>query len=187
MRVFVEKPIYGYEAFVLYLYFLEYEEIQSNSDIMYRVQRLLEQYEQKKDLNRVPTHMQSRLKWDYLMLGDSLVMSTKDRTPIAMKNVVEDVINLEIELADCGVLVCGGLGHGSVCWWDKKSIAGEGVVRASKLARHSAIYPRIVFKETLYTPELQERGLVRRTSDPALYFLDYLYPHRHIRVFRGYL
>ena len=91
MRVFVEKPIYGYEAFVLYLYFLEYEEIQSNSDIMYRVQRLLEQYEQKKDLNRVPTHMQSRLKWDYLMLGDSLVMSTKDRTPIAMKNVVEDV------------------------------------------------------------------------------------------------
>ena len=45
--------------------------------------------------------------------GDSLVMLAQDRA-IATETVVEDVLNLEIELAASGVLVSGGLARGSV-------------------------------------------------------------------------
>ena len=55
------------------------------------------------------------------------------------------------------------------------------------MAKYSALYPRIVIKDDLYTPELQEMRLVRRTSNSTLYYLDYLYPHRHIGVAFGYL
>lgn len=185
MRVFSGKPTFEYEAFILCLCIQEYEDVQYNSDIMYRLQRLLEQYGKQGDFKRIGTSVQSRLKWDYLMAGDSLVMLAQDRA-IATETVVEDVLNLE-ELAASGVLVSGGLARGSVRWWDKNNLAGEGIINAGKLAKYSALYPRIVIKDDLYTPELQEMRLVRRTSNPTLYYLDYLYPHRHIGVEFGYL
>ncbi len=185
MRFFHGKSVFEFEAFVLYLHIQEYENIQYDVDIMYRLQSLLEQYEKQDEYERIAMSVQSGLKWDYLMVGDSLVMFTQGHATVT--EIVVDVLNLEIELAASGVLVSGGLGRGFVRWWDKKNLAGEGIINAGKLARYSAPYPRIVIKEDLYTPELQEMRLVRRTLNPSIYYLDYLYPHRQIGVEHGYL
>ena len=186
MRGFSGKSAFEYEAFVLCLYIQEYEDVQYNTDVMYKLQRLLEQYGKQDNFKRMDVSVQSRLKWDYLMAGDSLIMITQDHA-IATEIVVEDVLNLEIELAASGVLVSGGLERGFVRWWNEKNLAGEGIINAGKLAKYAARYPRILIREDLYTPELQEMRLVRRTPDPSLYYLDYLYPHRLISVDYGYL
>lgn len=187
MRLLNENTLREMNAFVLYLYFQEYENIENQPSVVLRMLRLLEQYRRPKKFRDMPLHLQPRLQWKYIIVGDSMIMITHSQKIPAMEYVVRDVLNLEIEMANCGLLVHGGLERGSVCWLDEHSLSGQGILRAGELARRRPLYPRIVFKDVLYTPGLLENRLVCRTSDPSIHFLNYLYPHRFIRANRNYV
>lgn len=187
MRLLNKNALREMDAVVLYLYFQEYESIQNQHNIILHVLQLLEQYHRSKNFRYMPMYLQPRLQWNYIIVGDSMIMITDSQKIPAMEYVMEDVLNLEIELANCGLLVHGGLERGSVRWLDEHSLFGPGILQACELARRKPFYPRIVFKDVLYTSVLLENRLVCRTSDPSIYFLNYIYPHKFIRANKNYV